>query len=348
MATSCCNTSSAHLDRRQEDRVVDLREAGHCDERVEGPRADHPVVHDEEPAGHELTGRSSGNSGHHRVLFVRLGEPWIDGSVGQEPEEGVARHENAPRCRVRQKLGDGGLAGARWTRDDQERTHRRILAQPSNPAPPTSPSVDRTSSSKLVAGQPREPRQYCRVVPRMVVLVNGLPAAGKSSLAPGVAAALDLPLLSKDVIKEAHADVLGADPPAGLTQRQWNRQLGAAASRAMWELLRTSAPGAVLESSWRVDVRDLVESGFRHAGVSHVAEVWCEAPPDLLRARFVDRWPSSHPIHGAAPDDHEWADMVANAEPLGLGPVLRVDTSGQIDIESVIAWCRTNAADTDG
>ena len=40
--------------------------------------------------------------------------------------------------------------------------------------------------------------------------------------------------------------------------------------------------------------------------------------------------------------------MVANAEPLGLGPVLRVDTSDQIDIESVIAWCRTNAADTDG
>lgn len=82
----------------------------------------------------------------------------------------------------------------------------------------------------------------------MVVLVNGLPAAGKSSLAPGVAEALDLPLLSKDVIKEAHADVLGADPPAGLTQRQWNRQLGVAASRTMWELLRTSAR----ERYWRV------------------------------------------------------------------------------------------------
>ena len=179
----------------------------------------------------------------------------------------------------------------------------------------------------------------------MVVLVNGLPAAGKSTLAPAVAAALDLPLLSKDVIKEAHADVLGADPPPGLTQRQWNRQLGAAASRTMWELLRTSTPGAVLENSWRADVRGMVESGLRRAGVSHVAEVWCEAPLDVLRARFSDRWPSSHPIHGAAPDNDEWAHMVANAEPLSLGPVLRLDTSGQIDHEHVIAWCRANATD---
>lgn len=92
-------------------------------------------------------------------------------------------------------------------------------------------------------------------VQSMVVLVNGLPAAGKSTLADGLAAALRLPLLSKDLIKEAHADVLGTDPPPGLTQRDWNRKLGTAASETMWALLAQSTPGAVLESSWRADVR---------------------------------------------------------------------------------------------
>lgn len=182
---------------------------------------------------------------------------------------------------------------------------------------------------------------------RLVVLVNGLPAAGKSTLAPRLATALGLPLLSKDVIKETHADVLGADPPIGLTQREWNRNLGTAASRTMWALLGMSPLGAVLESSWRADVRGLVEAGLRQAGVGHVAEVWCDAPVQLLRERFARRWASSHPIHGAAPDDDEWAQMVAHAEPLGLGPVLRVDTSSPVDLASVVEWCRSNAGDRD-
>ncbi|MCB1000161.1 MAG: AAA family ATPase [Acidimicrobiales bacterium] len=182
---------------------------------------------------------------------------------------------------------------------------------------------------------------------RMVVLVNGLPAAGKSTLAPHLADALQLPLVSKDVIKETHADTLGSEPPPGLTQRDWNRRLGAAASQTMWALLATSPPGAVLENSWRSDVRDLVRAGLHRAGVTHAAEIWCEAPLDLLRSRFDRRWPSSHPIHGAAPDDDEWAHMVRHAEPLSLGPVLRLDTSGHVDLGRVIAWCRTNAVAAD-
>lgn len=177
----------------------------------------------------------------------------------------------------------------------------------------------------------------------MVVLVNGLPAAGKSTLAPPLASALELPLLSKDVIKETHADVLGSDPPPGLTQREWNRRLGTAASQTMWALLGTSAPGAVLENSWRADVRELVEAGLCRAGVDHVAEVWCEAPLDVLRSRFARRWASSHAIHGVEPDEDEWAQMVQHAEPLGLGPVLRLDTSGHVDLGSVVEWCRANA-----
>lgn len=177
----------------------------------------------------------------------------------------------------------------------------------------------------------------------MVVLVNGLPAAGKTTLAHELAIALGLPLLSKDVIKETHADVLGADPPPGLTQRDWNRRLGAAASETMWALLRQATPGAVLESSWRADVRQLVDAGLQRAGYAGAAEVWCETPLSLLRERFAQRWSSSHAIHGVAPDDDEWAQMIEHAEPLGLGPVLRVDTSDAIDIASVVDWCHTRA-----
>lgn len=177
----------------------------------------------------------------------------------------------------------------------------------------------------------------------MVVLVNGLPAAGKSTLARRLAIALGLPLLGKDVIKETNADVLGSHPPLGLTQRDWNRQLGTAASETMWALLKDSAPGAVLESSWRADVRQLVDSGLRGAGFAGAAEVWCEAPTALLRERFTRRWTTSHPIHGAAPDDADWAQMIEHAEPLGLGPVLHVDTSEAVNLATVVEWCHAHA-----
>jgi glucokinase len=178
----------------------------------------------------------------------------------------------------------------------------------------------------------------------LVVLVNGLPASGKSTLAPSLAFALGLPLFSKDVIKETHASVLGSAAPA--SGREWNRALGAAASETMWALLADAPGGAVLESSWRADVRSLVAAGLARAGVSRAVEVWCDVPAGVAWQRYVERWPSVHPIHGALMTAEEWAVMVANEEPLGLGPVIRVDTTTRgVDVAALAAEVRSLACD---
>ncbi|WP_020573499.1 AAA family ATPase [Actinopolymorpha alba] len=176
---------------------------------------------------------------------------------------------------------------------------------------------------------------------RLVVLVNGLPAAGKSTLAPPLSRALGLPLFSKDVIKETHADCLGSDSPDDRPQRAWNAALGRAASETMWSLLRFAPCGAVLESSWRADVRKFVVAGLARAGVDRIVEVWCDVPAEVARERFIARWPSSHPIHGTLISEDEHDQMVGHAEPLELGPVRRVDTTGPVDVEALAAWCRT-------
>ncbi len=49
------------------------------------------------------------------------------------------------------------------------------------------------------------------VVNRRIVIVSGAPGAGKTTLAPPLAAALGLPLFAKDTIKETLYDLLGYD-----------------------------------------------------------------------------------------------------------------------------------------
>ena len=73
---------------------------------------------------------------------------------------------------------------------------------------------------------------------RGFVIVSGPPASGKSTLAPALAAALDLPLLAKDVVKDALVDVLGApDLPR-------SRELGRAAVQVLLAVAATAGRGA--------------------------------------------------------------------------------------------------------
>lgn len=175
-----------------------------------------------------------------------------------------------------------------------------------------------------------------------VILVNGLPGAGKTTLARALSQRLRLPLFSKDVIKEAHADVLGAMPPQPGPQRRWNASLGAAAGDTMWALLADSPGGAILESCWRAEFRDLAAAGLARAGVGHPLEIYCDVPLAEARSRFEKRHPR-HPIHGALPDDSEWERWGRTAEPLNLGPTLRVATTGAVDLGPVIAWIAEHA-----
>jgi hypothetical protein len=88
-----------------------------------------------------------------------------------------------------------------------------------------------------------------------------------------------------------------------------------------------------------------VEAGLRRAGIAHPMTVLCEVPTDLARERYVRRVREGerHPIHLDTTDPADYDRDWGGAEALHVGPVLRVDTSAKVDLESIVKWIEKSA-----
>ena len=161
------------------------------------------------------------------------------------------------------------------------------------------------------------------------VVVSGLAASGKTSVGEALARALDIPLISKDAIKEALFESVGY---GDLT---WSKSVSRAADAALVRLAQ-DLDAAVLDNFWYVETAsDLL------APISGpMVEVFCRCDPLVALERFESR--TRHPGHADAERDPESMHALfaarAHKLPLGtLGPVLEVDTERPVDVDALAA-----------
>lgn len=155
------------------------------------------------------------------------------------------------------------------------------------------------------------------------IVVNGLPGVGKSTLAAALAHELGFPVVSKDAIKEALADVVAVPLPTS--------RVGAIASDTLWALARLIDGPVIVESFWFSGRDDaFFEQGLSTAGVVGGVEIWCDAPVEIVRQRFHTR--PRHPVHDEAQRQGDWEEWALHARPISTFPVLRVNTSSPVDI----------------
>jgi glucokinase len=177
-------------------------------------------------------------------------------------------------------------------------------------------------------------------VTRTAILVNGVPASGKSTVSRRISAELSLPLLALDTVKEALFAELGTG------DRLYNRRFGRASYGAIWALIGAfPADVAVVVDAWfGFQPLELLLGHLSRAEVTRVIEIWCTAPADVIAQRYADRAGQRHAGHLGLDYVPELRLLAERARPLGIGPAISVDTSRPMPWEDVTGRVRSFVA----
>ena len=182
-----------------------------------------------------------------------------------------------------------------------------------------------------------------------LILVHGLPGAGKTTLAKKLAAELNLPLISKDDIKVMLFDTYG------WKDRTESRKAGAAS----YEIT-----DYIIEEQLRVGNSLIFETTFNPAlatkkfntwrqtyGVQFV-QVYCYADLDVIRKRVTERAAndSRHVSHIEGEEGRQdlEARLARGKELLDIpSKIIEIDTTdfAKLDDTGVVAWISDTLAD---
>jgi len=162
-----------------------------------------------------------------------------------------------------------------------------------------------------------------------LIIVTGQPAAGKSTLAKWLGQRLDMPVLSKDGIKEILFEELG------WRDREWSKRLGRASVEVMYacaQSLLEANQSVILDNAFHPELASATLKTLQKRYGCKMLQVICAARSDVLFERFKQRAESGlrHAGHVDAQCLDEFRASLAQGRALRLdldGDWLEVDTT---------------------
>lgn len=169
----------------------------------------------------------------------------------------------------------------------------------------------------------------------IAIIVSGLPASGKTTVARALANALNIALFDKDDFLERLYDQ--HEISDWTARKRLSRQ-----SDTEFQTAATQAKAAILVSHWRPN-NALTDTGtptdWLPAAFENIIEVFCDCPPTRATERFLLR--QRHPGHLDGQRDPttlaQQMRSLSDGYPLGIGPVVRINTEKKVSIKHLLA-----------
>ncbi len=170
-----------------------------------------------------------------------------------------------------------------------------------------------------------------------LVIINGLPGTGKTTLANLLSKELIMPIVAKDTIKEFLFDELG------VTDRTWSRTLGMASNDFLYQLtdiMLASDKSLIIENAFEVAFARPRLKVLVNKYKPSVLEVYCTTDPAIRKQRFVSRNETGERHQGHFDQENYAAKLgpepYEKYSPIEIGPVLRIDTTEDTDLKKII------------
>jgi predicted NBD/HSP70 family sugar kinase len=167
---------------------------------------------------------------------------------------------------------------------------------------------------------------------KKVIIVNGIPASGKSTVAQQIATYFNFPYLSIDVIKEPfmalHENI----------DRAFNREIGKAAYQVIWDTVSSAPEGCVyvIDAWFGFQSKDVFENYLNASSVTEVVEVWNQISPECVAERYRSRLSFRKEGHPGEEYIPELMELAQNARPMGIGALHIVEQDNCVDVSVIL------------